>query len=319
MSRLLASRDGFGEAIFSCAKDNSNLMVLSADLSDSLKLAKLKTELPNQYLELGISEQNMAGVAAGLALTGKKVFLTSFAVFNPGRNWEQLRLSISEQNLDVVVVGSHAGLATGADGGTHQALEDLALAALLPHFKVAVPADYYQAKAMTHFLATHRGPAYLRLSRERSMCLTSPDQEFSWGKGQLLCFGEQGLIVACGLTVELALEAARQLAMQGIKVSVFNCASFKPLPERQLLSLAERVPVVITIEEHQLTFGLGSAVASLLSRHHPLPMAMLGIDDQFGQSGSKDELFAHYHLTVEHLKTQVQNLLGGLSSKKKLS
>lgn len=308
MSRLLASRDGFGEAIFSCAKDNSNLMVLSADLSASLKLAKLKTELPNQYLELGISEQNMAGVAAGLALTGKKVFLTSFAVFNPGRNWEQLRLSISEQNLDVVVVGSHAGLATGADGGTHQALEDLALAALLPHFKVAVPADYLQAKAMTHFLATQPGPAYLRLSREPSINVTASEQEFAWGQGQLLCFGEQGLIIACGLTVELALEAARQLHQQGIKVSVFNCGSFKPLPEKQLLSLVGKVPAVITIEEHQLIGGLGSAIASLLARHQPLPMAMLGINDQFGQSGSKQELFTHYHLTVENLIKQVKKL-----------
>lgn len=308
MSRPLSSRDGFGEAIFSCAKNNPNLIVLSADLSDSLKLGKLKTELPNQYLELGISEQNMAGVAAGLALTGKKVFITSFAVFNPGRNWEQLRLSISEQNLDVVVVGSHAGLATGADGGTHQALEDLALTAVLPRFQVAVPADYYQAKAITRFLAKSRGPAYLRLSREPSLYLTPANQEFAWGQGQLLCYGEQALIIACGLTVELALEAARQLHQQGIKVSVFNCASFKPLPEKQLLALADKVPAVITIEEHQLTGGLGSSIASLLARHHPLPMAMLGINDDFGQSGKRAELFAHYQLTVEKLKEQVEKL-----------
>lgn len=306
---MFSSRDGFGASILMAAKNNPELMVLSADLSSSLRLGELKKHYPNQYLELGISEQNMAGVAAGLALMGKKVFLTSFAVFNPGRNWEQIRLSICEQNLDVIIVGSHAGLATGADGGTHQALEDLSLTACLPNLKVAAPADYNQAQIITTYLANHHGPAYLRLSRSRSLNFTPLNEQFSWSQGQLLCWGEQVLLVAYGLTCQLALEAARQLHSQGIAASVFNCASIKPLPAKQLLFLAQQTGAVVTIEEHQLNLGLGSMIASLLSRHLPTPMAMLGVADSFGQSGSKEQLFAHYGLTTDNIKKQVITLL----------
>jgi transketolase len=310
VKRLLATRDGFGQTILELGRTRPQLMVLSADLSDSMRLSAFKQELPEQYLELGISEQNMAGVAAGLALLGKTVVITSFAAFNPGRNWEQIRLSICEQNLNVKIVGSHAGLATGADGATHQALEDLALMTVLPRMRVFVPADFAQAQIATEVMLDTPGPVYLRLSREPSAALPTNAQTSNLDQGQVLRLGQAATIVACGLTVELALQAASELEREeALSVRVLNFATLKPLAGEQLLKAARETGALVTIEEHQRHGGLGSLVASYLSQTWPVPLEIIGVDDAFGTSGTKDELFTRYGLTVAAIKKKVWQAL----------
>lgn len=305
---LRATRDGFGEAILLAARNNPNLLVLSADSVESLRLTELKKELPQQYLELGVSEQNMAGVAAGLAMLGKTVVIGGFATFNPGRNWEQIRVAICEQNLSVKIVGSHAGLATGADGATHQALEDLALMTVLPNMKVVVPADFQQAKEAILALLQEPGPGYLRLAREPTEDLPS-DQTFVFGQAQLLHQGNDATIVACGLMVSLALQVAKELQTFKLNIRVLNMSTVKPLDKKALLAAASETQAIIVAEEHQQTGGLGSLVASYLSQELPTKLALIAVDDVFGESGTKEELFKKYHLTVTKIKEKVLELI----------
>jgi transketolase len=292
-------RDGFGDIMVTLAQANPNLMVLSADLSDSFRLSDFKQLFPRQYLEVGVSEQNLIGVAAGLAMNGKTVIATSFAAFSPGRNWDQIRVSVCEQNLDVKIIGGHAGLATGADGATHQALEDIALMTVLPHMRVVVPADYHQTQAAMAALVTSPGPAYLRLSRAGNTSLPAdPAAPFRLGQGQVLRAGNDATIIACGLLVAPALQAAATMEQDdGLHVGVVNLSTLKPLDTDLITSIAATVPVIVTAEEHQRIGGLGSLIATHLAHTHPAIIESVAVADSFGASGTPDELFAHYHLT----------------------
>ena len=296
-----ATREGFGLALTELAADNPEVMAICADLRTSLCLDDFATRFPQQYVEVGVGEQNMAGVAAGLAMNGRTVFAASFAAFNPGRNWEQVRVSVCLQNLNVKIVGSHAGLATGEDGATHQSLEDLAITTVLPNMTVVVPADFNQAQRATRVLALeHVGPAYLRLSRLKTPTFTNLNQPFKLGRADILREGGDLTIVACGLMVERAMAAAAILAAQHqLEATVINCHTLKPLDQETLLAAAQKTPLFVTAEEHQLIGGLGSIIATFLATHHPLPIEMVGVRDTFGKSGSGEELLNRYHLNAE--------------------
>ncbi len=313
---LKATRDGFGEAIVKIAAKKPNLMVLSADVSESLRLDDFKKKFPAQYLEVGICEQNMVGVAAGLASLGKTVVITSFAAFNPGRNWEQIRVSLVRQNLDVKIVGSHAGLATGADGATHQALEDLALTTVLPQMKVLLPADYQEAQAATEAMIESFGPTYLRLSREPSEAIAQPGK-FILGKARELKKGKDATIIATGLLVPLALQAASELQKFELEIGVLNFSTLKPLDHESLIKAASQTGALVIAQEALLGGGLDALVTTYLSQTQPVPIEILAVEDQFGQSGKADELFAHYQLTTTSLKEKVlQSLARKLPAKK---
>lgn len=305
---LRATRDGFGEAMLQAVAQDKNLMVMSADSAESLRLGELKEKFPQQYIELGVSEQNMAGVAAGLASLGKTVVMAAFAAFNPGRNWEQIRVSICAQNLNVKVVGSHAGLATGADGGTHQALEDLALTTVLPNMQVVVPADAQEAKEATLAMLSVPGPVYLRLAREPTPLLLTNDH-FTWGQARLLTEGTEATIIATGLMVALALEAATDLAKFDLKVRVLNMSTIKPLDGLSVLRAAQETGAIVVAEEAQAIGGLGSLVVTYLAQNEPVPLEFVAVNNRFGQSGTKEELFREYGLTTAAIRAKVLRVI----------
>jgi transketolase len=311
---LLATRDGFGKGIAKVAQDLPNLMALSADLSPSLRLAEFRKQFPDRYLECGVAEQNLAGVAAGLILAGKIPFATSFAVFNPGRNLDQIR-NIAYSNLNVKIVGGHAGLQTGEDGATHQALEDLAIMSSLPNFKIIVPSDAKEAELATIALANDFGPAYLRLGRSKlekiaDLITTLPNhcqklEKFKLGKIQKLSEGKDLTIIASGALVQEAIKAALQLSQSKIEVEILNLSSIKPLDEKPILESLNKTRAVIVAAEHQINSGpcalIGQLVAKNLGKKLPSAIAseFIGVEDSFGESGSKEKLFKKYKLNSD--------------------
>lgn len=294
-------RDGFGQGIVEAARENKEVVALCGDLTSSLRLIEFRKQFGDRFIEVGVAEQNMIGVAAGLALGGKIPFAASFAVFNPGRNWEQIRQSVCYSNLNVKIVGGHAGLNVGPDGATHQALEDLALTRVLPNMTVVVPCDQEQARQATVALAKHRGPAYLRLVREESAQITSRQNVFELGRAQILKTGQDVTLVACGLMVELALAAAQDLAKLGYQAEVINMHTIKPLDEETLFASLTKTGCLVTAEEHQLAGGLGSAVLESLAGRMMVPVARVGVLDSFGQSGTASQLFQAYGLTSQRI------------------
>lgn len=301
---LKATRDGFGAAMRQAAEKDKNLMVLCADVSESLRLNEFKKQFPEQYLELGVSEQNMIGVAAGLASRGHTVVVSSFATFNPGRNWEQIRVSLCEQKLNVKIVGGHAGLATGPDGATHQALEDIALMSVLPEMKVVAPADYREAKEAALAMLSIDGPVYLRLSREPAAEIEQ-DGGFQFGQARKLAEGTDATIMTYGLTLPLALQAAKELEDFQFQVRVLNFSTIKPLDEHSLKLAVQETKAIVVVEEAEKIGGLSSMVATYLGENCLAPLEIVAVDNSFGQSGKKGELFDYYGLTVEKIKTQV--------------
>ena len=306
---MKATRDGFGESLYELVAANPNICVLAADTADSLRLGRIREEFPEQFIECGIAEGNMMSMAAGLAMAGKIPVVTSFAAFNPGRNWEQIRSSVCEANLNVKIVGSHAGLATGADGSIHQMLEDIAIMSVLPNMKVLVPADADEAVEATNAMIETEGPVYLRLSRAPTETLKQ-GEPLHIGRARVLRDGEDATVVACGLMVPLALQAAHELQNEAdLRVGVVNMSTLKPLDEATLFRLAQKAKAVVTVEEHQKIGGLGSLVASVLARQMPAIVEMVAVEDKFGQSGTKDELWEHYGLTVKHVKDAILRAL----------
>ncbi len=289
-----ATRDGFGDAILELAQNNKNIVALSANLGESTKLDKLKKNFPDQYIECGVAEQNMAGIAAGLALSGKIPFITSFAAFSPGRNWEQIRVSICYNRANVKIASTHAGLSVGPDGATHQSLEDLAITRVIPNLTVICPADYHEAKKAVIAAANHNGPVYIRLGREPMPMITDENSSFEIGKCDILKEGSDVTIIATGIMVNEALKASEKLAEQGIHSEVINCHTIKPLDEETIISSAKKTGKVITAEEHQIIGGLGGAVAELLSQKLPTPIKRVGVHDTFGESGTAKELLEKY-------------------------
>ncbi|MGG5331342.1 transketolase family protein [Enterococcus sp. AZ163] len=305
----LATREAFGSALVEL-KSNEEVVVLDADLSHATKSIMFSKECPDRFFNAGISEADMMGMASGLALSGKIPFACTFAVFATGRAFDQIRNSICYPNVNVKVVGTHAGISVGEDGGTHQSIEDIALMRSLPNMTVIHPCDDVEARQAVLAAAEHDGPVYLRLSRVATPTLHSEDYKFEIGKGEVITEGKEAAIVSTGLMVAKAKEAAEILSKQGINVKVINLPTIKPLDQSLLLETANEVDYFVTVEEHTVIGGLGSAVSELLSQNNPKKMSMIGIQDSFGKSGNPDELFEIYGLTVENIVESTKKLLG---------
>lgn len=298
------TRDGFGKGVVEAGEKDENVVLLCADLAESTRSHWFQEKFPKRYIEMGVAEQNLATVASGLAAVGKIPFITSYAAFSPGRNNEQIRTTISLNNQPVKVCGMHAGVSVGPDGATHQQLEDMALMRVQPNMTVVAPADVEEARKATIAAAETGKPIYMRFAREKTPIFTTPDTPFEIGKALVLFESEkpQVAIVACGALVHNALLAAKELEEEGIGTIVVNNHTIKPLDEDTLLSVAEKTGAVVTVEEHQVAGGMGSAVAELFARRAPLPIEFIGVQDQFGQSGEPEELIEHYGMDVRSIK-----------------
>jgi len=291
-------RKGFGEGLLKAAEMNKNVVGLCADLVDSTMMTGFKQKFPDRFIEMGIAEQNLAGVASGMAAMGKIPFMTSYAMFSPGRNWEQIRTTIAYNNVPVKIAGSHAGVSVGPDGGTHQAIEDIALMRVIPRMVVISPCDAIEARKATIAAAQTKEPTYIRLAREKTPIITTEDTPFEIGKAEVM-FKSQGPsfnigIIATGALLHRALTVAQKLESEGKSVIVLNLATIKPLDVDAVVQLANQTGAIVTVEEHQIAGGMGSAVAECLASHKPVPIEFIGVKDQFGQSGTPNELIEYY-------------------------
>lgn len=288
------TRAGFGAGAYELAKNNRDVIVLSADLAGSLRLNKFMEEFPERFYNCGVAEANMMGVAAGLTIGGKIPFATSFANFATGRVYDQIRQSIAYSGKNVKICASHAGLTLGEDGATHQILEDLGMMRMLPHMTVICPCDFNQTKAATIAIADHQGPVYLRFGRPKVPNFTAENQAFQIGKADIIHEGTDVTIIATGHMVWKAVEAAKQLEEIKISPEVINMHTIKPLDKAAIIASAGKTGCVVTAEEHQVNGGLGDAVAHVLAMHQPTPMEMVAVQDTFGESGKPDELMRKY-------------------------
>lgn len=293
------SRNGFGEGLVIAGQGNPNVVALCADLTESTRMQAFKGKFPDRFIEVGVAEQNLVTVASGLAAVGKVPFTSSYATFSPGRNWEQIRTTICYNDRPVKIVGSHAGISVGPDGATHQATEDIALMRVLPNMVVVCPVDSIEAKKATIAAAKNNKPTYIRLSRDKVPVVTTEATPFEIGKAQVLMEGSDVTIVACGQMVFRALWAAKKLKELRFSVRVINCSTIKPLDTKTILKAADETGSMVTVEEHQVVGGLGSAVAEAVSEHFPVPIKMVGLKDHFGESGNPQELLEKFGLTEE--------------------
>jgi transketolase len=301
-SEKKATRAAYGETLVELLAEGCDIYAVEADLSGSTTSKKLKEADSTRHLNVGIAEQNMIGVAAGLSLTGKTVFTGSFAIFGTGRAYDQIRNTICYAALDVKIAPTHAGISVGPDGGSHQMIEDVALMRVLPAMRVLVPADYFSAKAAIRIAARTPGPFYVRMGRMAVPQIYDDSTGFELGKARILRFGSDVTIVACGIEVYLALEAAQRLAEKGIEAEVIDAFSLKPLDAATILDSARKTGFVITAEEHSVIGGLGSATAELFAEHPTVlrkPLGRIGVQDRFGTSGNFDELFREYRLDAQ--------------------
>lgn len=307
-------RKGFGDGLLQAGEEDHRVVALCADLTESTMIHLFKGRFPERYVEMGIGEQSMASVASGLAAMGKIPFFSSYAMFSPGRNWEQIRTTICYNHVNAKVVGSHAGISVGPDGGTHQAIEDIALMRIVPRMIVIVPCDAIEARKATLAAARFDGPVYIRLAREATPIMTTPETPFEIGKAQKFFMPKDGRkpdvgIIATGSLVHEALHAAQMLSEQGIAVTMLNLPTVKPLDEDAVLALAREVRGIVTVEEHQKKGGMGAAVAEYLSTIHPTRQAFIGVHDEFGQSGTPEELLKHYRMDAEAIVVAAKSLL----------
>ncbi|HVU75433.1 MAG TPA: transketolase C-terminal domain-containing protein [Candidatus Paceibacterota bacterium] len=294
------TRNGFGEGLVQAADADERVIALCADLTESTRMEAFAKKYPSRYVEVGVAEQNLAALASGFAAYGMIPFITSYAAFSPGRNNEQIRTTISLNNMPVKVVGSHAGVSVGPDGATHQALEDMALMRIQPTMTVISPCDAEEARKATIAAAEYAGPVYIRLAREKTPLMTSAETPFVFGKANVLWKSEspQCAIFATGPLVFNALVAARDLAEAGIDTTVVNIHTIKPLDMEAVIREAGAAGAVVTVEEHQIAGGLGSAIAECLAQNAPVPQEFIGVHDRFGQSGTMEELVAEYKMTA---------------------
>ncbi len=305
-------RKGFGEGLLKAAEIDKRVVGLCADLTESTQMHLLRQKFPERFVQMGVAEQNLASTASGMAAMGKIPFITSYAMFSPGRNWEQIRTTICYNNRPVKIAGSHAGISVGPDGGTHQAIEDLAITRVIPRMVVISPCDSIEAKKATIAAAATMDPTYIRLAREKTPVITTEDSPFEIGKGQLL-FDSGGRpdvgIIATGALVYRALKVAHELEKEGKKVKVLNIATIKPLDEDAVWRLGHEAGAIVTVEEHQIKGGLGSAVAECIAQHFPVPIEFVGVHDLFGQSGTPDELLEHYGMGEKDIHEAVKKVL----------
>jgi transketolase len=300
----LPSRNGFGDGLVEAGKRDERVVALAADLTESTRVLPFAEAYPNRFFQMGIAEQNMASVASGMAAMGKIPFIASYAMFSPGRNWEQIRTTVAYNNVNVKIIGAHAGISVGPDGATHQALEDIGLMRLIPNMIVIAPCDAIEARKATLVAAKHNGPVYIRIGRSDTPVVTTDDSPFVLGKGEVLYTKKEGTaqsvgIVVTGTLAHNALLAAVELEAAGIGATVLHMATIKPLDTEALLELAKTHDALVTVEEHQVTGGLGGAVCEALAGIHPIKITRLGVQDKFGQSGEPDELLAHYGLDTK--------------------
>ncbi len=296
-------RDGFGYGLVEAGKKDERVVVVCADLEESTRAEWFHKEFPDRFVEVGVAEQNLATVASGMANYGKIPFITSYATFSPGRNNEQIRTTIALNNVPVKIAGSHAGVSVGPDGATHQALEDIGLMRMLPNMTVVVPADSEEAKKATMAIAQTTSPAYIRLGRAGTPSFTTSETPFALGRAEILWQSENPAValIACGALTHNALIAAKKLQDAGVGSIVVNNHTIKPMDEKTIVDVATKCGAVVTVEEHQIAGGMGSAVAEILAQQHLVPIEFIGVHDQFGQSGTPDELIAHYKMDADSI------------------
>jgi transketolase len=303
------TRSGFGDGIFELGKTNPNVVALTADLAGSLKLGPFIKNFPERFVQCGIAEANMMGIAAGLTIGGKIPFTTTFANFSTGRVYDQIRQSIAYSNKNVKICASHAGLTLGEDGATHQILEDIGMMKMLPGMTVIVPCDYNQTKAATLAIAEHEGPVYLRFGRPVWPIFSPTDEPFVIGKAQSFAEGSDVSIFACGHMVWKAIEAAKKLEEQGISVDLLNIHTIKPLDTEAVLASLRKTKCAVTVEEHNVIGGLGDSIAQAAAKNFPVPIEMIGTNDTFGESGKPTDLLKKYGLESDNIIEAVQKVI----------
>lgn len=302
-------RKGFGRGLLAAGKLDKNVVAACADLTDSTQMNFFRDEFPDRFIEIGVAEQNLVTVGAGLAAMGKIPYVSSYAAFSPGRNWEQIRTTICLNDRPVKIVGSHAGVSVGPDGATHQMLEDIALMRVLPNMVVIVPGDAVEAEKATLAMAKDKRPNYLRLAREATPIITTPDTPFEIGKAYVYEKGSDVTIIATGTMTYQALVAAEKLFKDGIDAEVIHVPTIKPLDAETILKSVRKTKAVVTAEEGQIAGGLGGAIAELLAEECPAPMRRIGMKDRFGESGSPAELFEHFGLDAKHIRLAVHTVV----------
>lgn len=308
-----ATRDGFGQGMLEAGIENDKIVGLCADLKEPTRMHLFADKFPNRYFEMGITEQNMASVASGMASFGLIPYISSFAVFNPGRNWEQIRTTICYNNQPVKIISSHSGLSVGEDGGSHQCLEDIALTRVLPNMVVISPCDYLEAKKATIAMSKTSDPTYLRCARNNTPIITTEETPFEIGKAQIVFQPENGLaqigIIATGPVLYNAIIAAKKLEVEGVKVKVMNLSTIKPLDANAIIALAKETKRIVTVEDHQVIGGMGSAVAECLSQNYPTRIEYVGVKDHFGQSGTTEELEKYYMVNEDAILKAIIKIL----------
>ncbi|MEQ1500368.1 MAG: transketolase family protein [Parcubacteria group bacterium] len=307
-------RKGFGDGLLEAGEKNPKIVGLCADLTESTKMNLFANKFPERFVQVGVAEQNLASVASGMSAMGKIPFISSYAMFSPGRNWEQIRTTICYNDRPVIVAGSHAGISVGPDGGTHQAVEDIAITRVIPNMTVISPCDHIEARKATLASAELGKPVYIRLAREKTPVITTEETPFDIGKAQIY-YGEENSkadvgIVATGALVYKAIKVAESFSKEGISAKVLNVATIKPLDSDSVISLAKKCGAIVTVEEHQIIGGLGSAVSECLSQNYPVPQEFIGVKDLFGQSGTQDELIEHYGMGEKSIAEACKKVIG---------
>jgi len=309
----IPTRKGFGQGLLLAGEADKNVVGLCADLTESTAMNLFADKFPERFVQVGVAEQNLVTVASGMAAMGKIPFCSSYAMFSPGRNWEQIRTTITYNDRPVKIAGSHSGVSVGADGGTHQALEDIALMRILPNIDVLSPCDSIEAKKATLAIAETSKPSYIRLTREKTPVITTEETPFTFGQAEIYWMPDVGLaqagIIATGELVHKALLVAKELETEGVKIKVMNLATIKPIDKDAVIALAKETKAIITVEEHQVAGGMGSAVAEVLAQNYPVPVEFIGVKDLYGQSGTPNELIEHYGMGKESIKEAVKKVL----------
>jgi len=299
--KMIPTRDGFGEAVVELGRKNKDIVVLSADLTDSTRASWFKKEFPDRFFGLGVAEQDMFCTAAGLALMGKIPFACTFGVFASGRAWDQIRVSVAYMKANVKIIGTHGGISVGPDGATHQALEEIALMRIIPNMTVVVPCDALEAKRATIEAASLKGPVYIRLGRSSAPVITKESDSFKIGKANVIRDGKDLSIFACGHMVYESMLACDELQASGINARLINLHTPKPIDRDCIIKAAKETGAIVTVEEHTIAGGFGSAIAEVVAENCPVPIKFVGIRDKFGVSGEPKELFEHFGLTSKHI------------------
>lgn len=306
------TRNGYGEGVVEAGEKNNNVVVLCADLTESTRSEGFAKKFPERFVELGVAEQNMASVASGMAAMGKVPFISSYAMFSPGRNWEQIRTTICYNERHVIIAGAHAGVSVGPDGATHQAIEDIAITRVIANMTVIVPCDAIEARKATAAAAELAGPVYMRFAREKTPVFTTAETPFAVGRAEVFFESDKKpdvAIIACGPLVHNAILAAAELEKSGVAVRVINNHTIKPMDEKTIIQTAKDAGCLVTVEEHQINGGMGSAVAEVITRNFPVPIEFVGVENRFGESGEPQELIKHFGMAPEHIVAAARRAL----------